>query len=188
MKNLNQGYSSLLSYLQVNPPASETHLESLEQEVKLAQQQCEDLGRYRYELYEEIDKIEKERIRALRNKITSYKTQRAQVSKQLKERKEEIAKLRNKHLSVEDLDLNENDDATPLQSGHRVTFSPPGRENSPSSTYQRPSMKSPSVKKSPEGHNTLEEENATKDESSKDPLEVASSDYRIILFLGEEID
>ena len=94
MKQLNIGFSTLISFLQVNPPASETHLESLEQELKLARQQCEDLKKYRIGLYDDIDRIEKDRNAALREKIAKYKSQRQQFSKQLKDQRESVKLLK----------------------------------------------------------------------------------------------
>jgi hypothetical protein len=94
VKQLNLGFSTLIAFLQVNPPASETHFESLEQELALSQQQCEDLRHYRHELYEELDRLQREQKAVLIEKISSYSTQRQQVARQMKDLREGIQKLR----------------------------------------------------------------------------------------------
>lgn len=86
-KQLNVGYSKLMSFLQVNQPCTETHMQSLEQEVRLAKQQCEDLKAYRMKLYEETEKIEKEQIKSLKEKVQALKAQRATNLKRIKEQK-----------------------------------------------------------------------------------------------------
>lgn len=85
------GYSKLVSFLQVNQPSTETHMESLEQEVRLARQQVEDLKAYRVSLYEETDRIEKEHIKSLKEKVQNIKSQRSINLKRIKEQKAVMA-------------------------------------------------------------------------------------------------
>lgn len=84
---LNQGYAKLISFLNVNQPSTETHMASLEQEVHLAYQQCNDLKSYRTSIYEETDKLEKVTIHNLKGKLQSTKSQRVAVQKKLKTQK-----------------------------------------------------------------------------------------------------
>jgi hypothetical protein len=90
-KQLNVGYSKLVSFLQVNQPSTETHMQSLEQEVRLARQQVEDLKAHRISLYDETERIEKENIKALKEKVANLKTQRANNLKRVKEQKAVLA-------------------------------------------------------------------------------------------------
>lgn len=62
-------------------------MEALEQEVKLARQQCEDLKLYRLKLYEETEKIEKISIKNLKDKLQRIKGQHQGLSQQLKGQK-----------------------------------------------------------------------------------------------------
>ena len=83
-KALNTGYAKLISFLNVNQPSTETHMQSLEQEVHLAYQQCNDLKSYRTSIYEDTEKLEKITIKNLKQKLQNTKSQRVAVQKKVK--------------------------------------------------------------------------------------------------------
>jgi hypothetical protein len=71
----------------VNPPATDNHMNAMEQEVQLAKQQCSDLKQYRLQLYEETEQIEKISIKNIREKLLKIKLQHQLLHQQVKEQK-----------------------------------------------------------------------------------------------------
>lgn len=101
-KALNAGYAKLISFLNVNQPSTETHMQSLEQEVHLASQQCKDLKAYRASIYEDTEKLEKITISNLKLKLQNTKSQRAAVQKKIKLQKTIQRDLQAELQSVDD--------------------------------------------------------------------------------------
>jgi chromosome segregation ATPase len=71
-------------------------MDSLNQEVQLARQQCEDLKAYRLSLYEETEKIQKVSMKSVRDKLIRVKNQRQKIAPQLKAERENIESLKDK--------------------------------------------------------------------------------------------
>lgn len=99
-KKLEDGYLSLIRSLKRNPPYVESHVQSLEVEVSLAEKQFDELCQHRSKLYFEGERIEKLKKQQLLDRIQYFKTARQeiaikkkQVQKELKGLKESVGNI-----------------------------------------------------------------------------------------------
>lgn len=80
-RKLNNGYSLLIEVLQANPPSSEQHIISIQQQVTLARQQLADLRLLRQRLYLEAERLETTQKVQISDKLNYYRTARLSLGK-----------------------------------------------------------------------------------------------------------
>jgi hypothetical protein len=99
---LEDGYKELIKSLKLNPPYVESHVQSLEVEVSLADKQFDDLCQQRAKLYQESVKLEEVKKKHLMEKISYFKNARAEIQakkktliRELKHLKDSLGKAGN---------------------------------------------------------------------------------------------
>lgn len=91
---LEDGYKDLIKSLKLNPPYIESHVQSLEVEVSLAERQFSDLCQQRAKLYQESVKLEEVKKKHLVEKISYFKNARQEIQAKKKAILKEIKHLK----------------------------------------------------------------------------------------------
>ncbi len=96
-RQLNDGYQKLLLVLKNNPPYLESHVQSLEIEVELAEKQFADLCEHRNNLYLEAERLDTVKRKQLQERIAYYKDAIHEVQAKKKQVQREIKHLKDPH-------------------------------------------------------------------------------------------